>query len=254
MLTAGVANAKLTELRAVLASRSLPNLLCCSVLEDEEGADAMRSLDALLREPDVATYGAAAVAAMFGVIHHARLCGLLKDDLRNCADVDGLITFLRVFGTGRLHLFILALGCHQPVDIREFACGLRLLACEVHGDRFDPEDKHMGRSDFSNMQERIDEIVVATHEQHVDNGKVSRSPEVILYCQHVASGAGQRRTAPLQRIYGPVRGLGGPNRPARQSKLVLERFSRRACAAAAGARARGGERCPVYLYLPEVAM
>ena len=175
MLAAVVANAKLTELRAVLASRSLPNLLCCSVLEDEEGADAMRSLDALLREPDDATYGAAAVAAMFGVIHHARLCGLLKDDLRNCADVDGLITFLRVFGTGRLHLFILALGCHQPVDIREFACGLRLLACEVHGDRFDPEDKHMGRSDFSNMQERIDEIIVATHEQHVGNDKVRRS-------------------------------------------------------------------------------
>ena len=47
----------------------------------------------------------------------------------------------------------------------------------------------------------------------------------------VASGAGQRRTTPFQRISDHVRGLGGRNRPAQSNstaKSVLEPFSRRA--------------------------
>lgn len=74
------------------------------------------SLDALFDKQNKAvdTYDQAAVDAMLKIIRRMRKCGLGKLELDKCADVVALKEFLNEFGTERLHLYLLALGFHQP--------------------------------------------------------------------------------------------------------------------------------------------
>ena len=74
------------------------------------------SLDALFdkQQKGVDTYDQAAVETKLVIIGEMRACGLGKQELDNCADVAALKEFLNEFGTERLHLYLLALGFHQP--------------------------------------------------------------------------------------------------------------------------------------------
>jgi hypothetical protein len=82
----------------------------------DAGVGMYASLDALFdkQNKDVDTYDQAAVEAMLKIIRGMRRCGLGKLELDKCADVVALKEFLNEFGTERLHLYLLALGFHQP--------------------------------------------------------------------------------------------------------------------------------------------